>query len=242
MRAAPPRMTEAEIDARSSAKRKQVLDFLASGEVCSSTDVIGLLLGCSRPRAVATLGSLERDHALKSEFLLVGGRRVRLWGITAHGLALADRVDGAAFELGKSNPSYVPHRLDCQRLRLAAEAAGWRDWIPERVLRGRNMRKVPDAISLDPAGHRVAVEVERHCKTPKRYAELMVAYLLEIKAGEVREVHFVCPAGVAALVRKCMARIVEVRHAGQRIPVEDAHRARFNYFDFSEWPPIDPAR
>lgn len=237
MRIPPPRMTRAQIETRATEKRQQILDFLASGEVYSAIDVFGALLGTSRPRAFATLVGLERDCALKSEVLTVEGRRMRLWGITAHGLALAERFDSAAFELGKTNPSYVQHRLECQRMRLAAEAVGWRDWIPERALRGRKMRKVPDALALNPAGHRIAVEVERHCKTPKRYAELMIAYLVSIKAGDLREVHFVCPAGIAQLVQKSMARVVEVRHAGERIPVSESHRARFKYFEFSEWPP-----
>lgn len=203
----------------------------------STTDLLCTLLQSARPRVTATLTALERDGALKSEELRVSGYKTRLWGITPHGLAVAGQFDAPFFEIGRTNAAYVPHRIETQRLRLAAEAADWQDWTPERVLRGQCLKKVPDAMVISPEGLRVAIEVERNCKTPKRYAELMLAYILEIKAGRVQEVHFVCPPGVASLVERSMGRVTEVRHAGERVPLTDGHRKRFRYFSFDEWPP-----
>lgn len=54
------------------------------------------------------------------------------------------------------------HRLDTQRMRLAAEKAGWTQWVPERALQGRGLKKVPDAAAIDTRGHLVAIEIERH--------------------------------------------------------------------------------
>jgi len=243
MRAPLPVMTHAQRTARAQAKAEILLKFLGSGEVYTTADIASSLLQIDRSRAAACLKSLEQAGALKSEAHEVRARVTKLFGITPHGLALAGCFDNPHFELGRTNPSWITHRLATQRMRIAAEAAGWTDWTPERAIlnQGLKLKKVPDAAATDPAGRRVAVEIERHCKTPKRYSEIIVAYLLEIKAGRYQEVHYVCPTGTEKLIEKSFSRIESVKFNGEVVKLEAKHRARFKFFSFDTWPPV-PAK
>ena len=138
--------------------------------------------------------------------------------------------------LGRTNAGWINHRLDTQRMRIRAAAAGWTGWTPERILRlTPGMKKIPDAISINKSGQRIAIEIERSCKTQKRYGELIVIYLQEIKAGKIDEVHYVCPAGVSKLVKKCFESIETVKFHGDIVKLEQKHRDRFKFFDFDEW-------
>lgn len=239
MRAPLPQMTHAERMARAQAKSEILLKFLGSGEVYITADVAADLLQIDRSRAAACLNSLERQGALKSETHDVRARFVKQWGITPHGLALADCFCNPFCELGRTNGAQLEHRSACQRMRLKTEAAGgWTDWTPDRIVRlTKGLKKVPDAIATDPIGNRVAIEIERNVKTPKRYSEIIVAYLLEIKAGKYDEVHFVCPAKVEKLVEKSFSRIESVKLNGEVVKLEAKHRARFKFFSFDNWPP-----
>lgn len=239
-RGALPTMTHAQRVARAQDKRSALLSFLASGEVWTVIDVAAQVMNVSRRRALDALAAMERDHLITSETLSVGARATTLYGITPHGCAVADAFDCPAFERGRTNPSWVEHRVAGQRLRLAAEAAGWTGWLPERALRVKaaleGWKKIPDAVATSPASEVVAIEVERHCKTPKRYSELWLAYLQDMKANRFKRVHFVCPPGVEVLVARSMARVTHVKLNGEAVQITDAHRARFSYFNFNNWP------
>lgn len=239
-RGALPSMTHAQRMARAQDKRSALLSFLASGEVWTVIDVAAQVMNVSRRRALDALAAMERDHLITSEILSVASRQTTLYGITPHGCATADAFDFPAFEKGRTNPSWVEHRVCGQRLRLAAEAAGWRDWLPERAVRAQaaleGWKKIPDALTTSPAGDVTAIEVERHCKTPKRYAELWLAYLQDMKANRFKRVHFVCPPGVEVLVARAMARVTHVKLNGEAVAITDAHRARCRFFNFNNWP------
>lgn len=239
-RGALPAMSHAERMARAADKRTALLDFLASGEVWTVVDVAADVIGTSRRRALDTLAAMERDALIASDPIQVGGRQTTLYGITPHGCAVADRFDCPHFEKSRTNPSWVEHRVAGQRMRLAAEAAGWKNWLPERALRVRaaaeGWKKIPDAVGTNPAGEVVAVEVENHCKTPKRYAELFLAYIQDMKAERFYRVAFICPPGVEVLVAKSMARVTHVKLSGELVAITDKHRARFGYFNFNNWP------
>lgn len=242
VRPALPTMTPTERAARAQEKRSAVLAFLGSGEVWTSVDVIQGVTCLSRTRAAALAAVMERDGLLLSEVHQVEARKLKIYGITPHGLAMADRCGEPHFERGRTNPSWIMHRLEGQRMRLKAEAAGWTGWQPERALRMRaaeeRWKKIPDAVAASPAGESIAIEIERHAKSLKRYAELIVEYILEIKAGRYRRVHFVCPPGVEVAVARAMAAVPAVRLAGETVQLTDQHRSRFLFFNFQNWPPV----
>lgn len=246
MKNQPPSMTAEEKAARQEVKRRLLLDFLASGEVFTTADIVAELLECSTSTAVRTLESAERASIIKSEVLDWGGRKLKIWGLTSHGAAVADQFDAPIFELGKTNPAYVQHRLDGQRLHIRAARAGWSGWTPERLLRERaqtqrgdaaKQLKVPDAAATSPGGACIALEIERNCKTPKRYQQVIVSYLRLIKSGTYHHVHYVCPPGIEKLVERCFQRITAVKFAGDVVQLNNSHRARFHFFSFDNWPP-----
>ena len=71
----------------------------------------------------------------------------------------------------------------CVRLRSEIHPAG--------VVAGARLR--PDAVAVDPQGNRIAIEIERHVKTLKRYEAVFAIYLQSIKRGEYAAVHYICP-------------------------------------------------
>lgn len=236
----PPQLTHAEKLARTQAKRLAVCRWLAGGEVYSTVPVLAALLGLHPSGVGRLLSSMAADKLLVQEKLTP---TLTIWGITPHGLAFADAAGDPHHELSRTNPAYVQHRLDRQLMRLQAERAGWTAWTNERQLHidaersGIKLRKIPDAIATAPDGRRVAIEIERFAKSPKRYAELILAYVLEIKAGRYAAVHFVCPPGIARLVERAMSKVDSIKHHGEAVKIEDSHRRRFSYYDFAAWPP-----
>lgn len=236
MRSEIPKMTYEERQARAQAKRNIILGFLASGEVYTSIVVAAQVMAASPSAAERTLTSLVRDGALKWEGHMVGSRKTYLYGITPHGLALMDRFDRPYFQLGRTNGAYIPHHLETQRARLAAEEAGWIDWMPGKLLHSQRLKKIPDAIATSPAGVRVAIEIERHIKTPKRYEEIISAHLQSISKKLWREVHYLTPDGLARRVEKAFENVKSVPVNGDRIQLEQVHRDRFRFYELNAWP------
>jgi len=233
-----PAMTHAQRTARAQDKTDILLKFLGSGEVFTTAQIAAQLWNVDRRRAAAGMRSMETRGLLKSEMHDVRAQDVCVFGITPHGLALADCYGNPRHELGRTNGAQIEHRIAGQRMRIKAEAEGWAKWTPERVIRlTPNLKKVPDAAATNPDGHRIAIEIERSIKTPKRYAEIIVAYLLEIKAGRYSEVHYVSPPGTEKLVAGMFSRIESVKFNGQIVKLEAKHRERFKFFSFDEWPP-----
>lgn len=105
-------------------------------------------------------------------------------------------------------------------------------------MRFENLKKIPDAVATDRAGNRVAIEIERFCKTPKRYQEIIAAHLEMIAGGKYALVHYVCPHGVDRLIKKSFEKIEVVKSKGGVEKLNQAHRERFQFFDFNNWPEV----
>ena len=233
-----PEMSFREKQARAQEKRDAILAFLGSGECYTSLQISSRVMSCSVRAARDTLDTLIRDGALKSESLFVQSRKIRIYGITPHGLALVNEIDRPYFELGRMNSSYVPHHLATQTARLAAEAAGWFGWQPGKTLHKAGYLKVPDALATRPDGSKIAIEIERHIKTKKRYEEIVSLHLQEITKKSWAEVHYLTQAELILPVRNIFQRIQTIPVKGERVELEEKHRARFRFFSMAEWPPI----
>ena len=233
-----PRMSYLEKQSRAEAKRQLVLQFLASGEVFSMIAIIARLLSASPSSTTRTLDNLIRDGALKSEAHLIHCRHSLIYGITPHGLGLVGKFDARYFELGKTNAAYIPHHLDTQLARLNAEGNGWVDWMPGKILHSQGLEKVPDALSTSPDGKRVAIEIERHIKTPKRYSEIISAHLQAITQKRWAEVHYLCPDSLCKKVEAAFMHIDSVFVKGERVPLQQKHRDCFKFFALDAWPEI----
>lgn len=231
-----PRMSYLEKNARAEAKRELVLQFLASGEVFSTVSILSRVISASPSSATRTLDYLMRAGSLKSEMHVIQCRHCYIYGITPHGLGLVGKFDARHFEMGKTNTAYIQHHLDTQVARLNAEDEGWKDWQPGKALYGQSLEKVPDALATDLVDKRVAVEIERHIKTPKRYAEIISAHLQAITQKRWAEVHYLCPDGLHKKVEAAFAHIKSVLVKGERVLLQQKHRDCFKFFVLESWP------
>lgn len=228
-------LSRSEIEVRALVKRQRVLDFLSTGEVFTSARIVTALVSTSLRTAQRLCTSMVRDGFLSAEKIDVLG--IQIFGITSHGIALSN-IDnpGPHFESGRVGPLFINHHLDCQVARLQAQAVGWGDWTPDRKLAGRGLKKVPDAIATAPGGVRVAVEIERTIKTPKRYAEIIHAHLLQVKASYYSCIIYISPRGEKDAIRRALRRVETVRVNGEAVRLTDAHFSRFLFVDLHDFP------
>lgn len=236
MRNQLPVMTHLQRQARAMAKRQLLLQFLASGEVYTNTDIAAKIMRVSQRSAQRTLAALVLCGSLKFESHLVTSRKTFIYGITPHGLALCNKFDMPFFQLGKTNSSYITHHLQTQQARLAAESCGWTDWRPGKILYNQNLPKVPDAIATSPHGVRVAIENERHIKTCKNYETVISGHLKSMTKKLWSEVHYLTPRGLAERVQRAFQHVQSVPVNGDRVQLEQIHRDRFKFYELQNWP------
>lgn len=189
---------------RAAAKRRAVLDFLAS-EIWTSAPILGQILDLPHRQPVnRLLLAMEKEGTIRRAVgPTLAGQGVTLWGITTLGRALVATADplGPVFEPSRLALGAVPHNLALQALRLRAEAAGWTAWTRGEAL-GKDASVRPDAVATMPGGQRVAIECERTVKTAKRYQVVLAAHLRAIQARQWLGVYYVAPSNVApALIR-----------------------------------------
>ncbi len=231
-----------ERERRRQAKRDRVLRWLRLN-TWSTADVL---------RQVAEVGSRQATHGLlhglcrdklirKTAIAGEYGPPTQVWGITAHGAAIAaqdnEPISARTFEPSKVNPVTMTHTLDVQRLQLRAEAAGWK-WKPIAGELSRSEAKYADAVATRPDGQKVAIEAERTVKTVKRYTEILVSHLEARKQGKWDWIYYLShEAGIRDRVRRAFGEIDRVAWHGQSIKVTDTHRAPFKFFTYwEEWP------
>ncbi|WP_436882998.1 hypothetical protein [Enterobacter asburiae] len=157
-------------------KQKIILGFLQQ-EVWTTAPLVSELLGYTSPAAAyRTLKTMARErlllaHTLKLEF----GRPVTLWGLTSHGLAMAqiadDRSNCTPFHPSSLSTSMMKlqQHLDIQKLHVTALNSGWKNWTVRRHLPQCKGEKKPDAIATTPDDRTVAVILERTIKNEKHY-------------------------------------------------------------------------
>lgn len=236
MATALPKMSYCERQARVQAKRQLILKFLASGEVFSNSLILSRITGSSISSVERTLQQLIREGCIKSEQHYIQSRKTNIWGITSHGLALADEFNNPAFDLGRTASNFIPHHIETQKARLAAEAAGFTHWRPGRSLRGAGLAKIPDAVCTSPTGHVIALEIERHAKTQARYKEIIAAHLQMVAQKKWAEVHYLCPPDLFLRVQKLFEKIEVIKIKGDSVKLERKHRDRFKFYDLAKWP------
>lgn len=149
------------------------------------------------------------------------------------------------------SPTFVPHRLDVQMLRIRAERAGWSGWICADVgqpvklnqaneiqlnslLHERQHR--PDAWCTDPKGERVCIECERTIKSKVRYASILCDYLLALRRGEFDRVVWVCPEPqLRDKLEIIMTSITHVQIGAVSAIIPRSRFERFKFMSFDEW-------
>lgn len=221
-------------------KRRRLLRFLR-GELWSTAELLGQVLGLQSRQAVwKSLRQFEAEQIIRRHEYSVLGGSLLIWGITAHGQGLAfnpesETVRRHYFEPSKVSEFTLRHTLDIQRLRLAAELAGWSDWQNGESLGavGKGLKR-PDAIAIDPAGIKTAIECERTLKTVKRYEVVLSAYLQSLKRDEYSRVVWVCPtADISLRLQAIICGIESVTVAGQRVRIDpQRHHLNLRFEDY----------
>jgi len=229
-------LSHAEKRARNASKRATTLSFLASGECYTTLSVISDLLQVSEQTALPLLKKLIGEKILIAEANALPFSRLKLYGITAHGIALTESAHPQCreFRTGTTNPSHLMHHLEGQRVRIVAERAGWTGWLPGKMLlveNERRLKKLPDALAIRPDGRRVAVEIERFVKSRQRMAGIMGAHLAQIIAGHYDLVYYF--TSHQAALQRVLAGVEYVIVDGAKVTLAEPHRARFKNFDIS---------
>lgn len=225
--------------ARIAEKRQAILAWL-KGESFSIVPILAQVQGTQGNACWKTLKSMERDGLVQSHPLKNHFGSLIVWGITPHGSAMAadpaeSEPDFSHFEPGRLSPLTIAHALDVQRARLLLEAQGWTDWRTDRQCHQLQLAKIPDALAVDPAGQKVAVELERTIKTCKRYEAIISSYLQTIKQEKLDRVLYLSPIpGVAARLEKLFHSIRDVPVQGQRVQLEAQHYEKFTFHELAK--------
>ena len=243
----------AERMARHQQKITLVLRLLRD-EIWTSVPVLSDYLGVSYSSAHRITQTMAGDGLVTTQvFTVKGGRGVRnvvLLGITHHGLAHAWSLNEVvesrgSWEPSKVNALYVPHVLEVQQARIRAERCGWSGWAPGRMLANRSWPKVPDALAVSPEGKKVAVEVERHIKSQKRYEVVIGSYITQMKQADsgLDRVDYLAPSNDMALrLARTFGLVKSLRTEGKAnapgrvAPLAQAHLDRFRFYSAERWP------
>lgn len=227
-------------------KRWAVLRFLRQ-HLWSTQDILQHVLGLeSRQATHKTLTQLESELVLRRHTIHALGGPLTLWGITPHGQAMAfipaqETLISAYFEPSRVSEQNIRHQLDLQQLRLKAEASGWSEWIDgDRIGSIGSKGKRPDAIATDTEGRRVAVECERTMKTAKRYEQILVSYLLALKANTISRVIWASPnAEISTRLQAIVFGIKTVKVAGEKVAIDpDRHHRNLYFTEYGRWPHV----
>ncbi len=233
-----------EITARVEAKRSRLVDWLKA-EVYTDYQTAALVLGVTPATAYKALIAMEKKGHLDRH--AVG--RASVWSVSLMGQIeyLADDEDPLSVFDARVSEITVQHTLAVQRARIAAEKAGGTDWQAERSIRRELAKakeaktasawlKVPDGV-ITLNGQRIAVEVERSVKTPKRYAAIMAEYLQMRRAGTVQGVHYVCSSeNLAKGLKRLFLAIPSVTVKGTEVQLKEEHYKFFEFYEASAWP------
>lgn len=233
------KMSYTEREQRRLEKRAILLGFLASGEVWTTLQVAADLLETSERNVLRLLQRLVKEVLLKVDERVFPHSHQKLYGITDHGLAVCGAGDAIkAFQIGKTNPSWVTHHVQCQLIRIRAERAGWSNWVPGKLLlveNGTRLKKLPDFLMSRPKpdGRKCCGELERYCKSPRRFSSVIGAHLQQIVGKHYELVYYFVPNKAAQ--QRAFDRVQFVMVDGQKIKLNDSHRARFKVFEIDAW-------
>lgn len=231
-------MSRAEKLLRAFQKREVLLAFLASGETYTTLAVVAELLETSERNALRLLQKLQEEKIIKVDEEVMPHTSLKLYGITAHGIAITAKAHPKAreFQLSKTNPSWVPHHIEGQLIRIVAERAGWTNYIPGKLLMVENagrLKKLPDALITRPDGRRCAIEIERFIKSKTRHADAISGHLTGIINDHYELVYYFTPH-LAALER-VFSSVQSVLVDGSKVQLSTSHRARFKVFSIDSW-------
>ncbi|MFW1817461.1 MobC family replication-relaxation protein [Acinetobacter guillouiae] len=236
--------SKAERDRIKAEKQSKVLSFLLE-ERFSTAAVLALLLKMTPNGVHRTLLKMEKEGLIKPHTVdfELSAWNLKIWGLTPTGALLATDMNENLkfFEVGRIKPITIAHSLALQRVKVLSLSYGWDHWeSSSRMLKTANESRstwiqVPDAVARSPKGRKVAIELERTVKTPKRYVEILANYAEMISVGVIDEVIYVCPEQLTPRLERLFHRIEKIIFKGKLIPTPAGLLERFYFISCDEW-------
>lgn len=223
-------------------KEAKILSFLLE-ERFSTALVLAQLLNMTTNGAQRILKRMDESGLIKShtvDFELSAWNQ-KIWGLTPTGTLLATDDDVNFFEVGRTKPITIAHSLALQRVKVLALSQAWSEWeSSSKMLQNANLSRstwlqVPDAVAISPKGRKIAIELERTVKTPKRYVEILANYAEMMSMSVIDEVIYVCPAQLTARLERLFHRIEKIIFKGKVIPTPEGLLRRFYFISYEEW-------
>ena len=225
-------------------KQRQILLFLLA-EGFSIAAVLALLVNMTPNGMQRILRRMEKAGLIKAHTVdfELSAWNLKIWGLTPTGALLATDMDEDIkfFEVGRIKPITIAHSLALQRVKVIALRYGWNQWeSSSRMLKKANENRstwiqVPDAVARSPKGRKVAIELERTVKTPKRYVEILANYAEMISMGVIDEVIYVCPEQLTIRLKRLFHRIEKIIFKGKVIPTPAGLLERFYFSSIENW-------
>jgi hypothetical protein len=225
-------------------KEALILSFLLE-EGYSTAKILAPLLkmtpnGVQRILRKMEAKELIQTHTVKFE---LSSWNLKIWGLTPTGMLLATPEDEKFkfFEVSRVKPITMAHSLALQRVKVFAISQGWDEWkSSSKMLQSANLSRstwlqVPDAVAMSPKGRKIAIELERTVKTPKRYVEILANYAEMLSSGIIAEVIYICPENIAKRLERLFHRIEKIIFRGKAIPVPEGLLKRFYFVTYDEW-------
>lgn len=215
-------------------KEEKLLGFLATGEVWTTKEVVADLLQMSERSALRLLQRLVREKKLKVD--VPDNSKVKVYGLTQKAIFETETAHPSVkeFQLGHVSAGYVSHHVITQKIRVAAERAGWTDWQCGKILMGLNearLKKIPDSIGRRKDGRLIAIETENSLKSRARMPDIVQQHLVQIADGKYEAVYyFVKNAKTIESFNSLLDSIEFVELAGEKKRFAD-YRSRFKCFD-----------
>ncbi|MDR7656486.1 replication-relaxation family protein [Acinetobacter junii] len=222
-----------QFEARRAEKEKIILNFLKD-ERFSTARHIAVLLKTKRTATFETVKRMEKKGLL----LQAKVEDQSLWGLTPQGAFLAD---GRHFDPKRISAITIRHDLAVQKAKVEAMAMGWSGFLAERTLRQMAVKErttwlqVPDAFAVSPKGRKVALEVERTVKTPKRYTVIFDSYCQMLADKTIQEVIYICTEDIKDRLERLFLKIETMTVDGKRHAFSESFRARFHFVTCEKW-------
>jgi len=222
-----------QFEARRAEKEKIILNLLKD-ESFSTARLIGVLLKTKRTTTFETVKRMEKKGLL----LQAKVEDQSLWGLTPQGAFLAD---GRHFDPKRVSAITIRHDLAVQKAKVEAMAIGWSDFLAERTLRQMAVKErttwlqVPDAFAVSPKGRKVALEVERTVKTPKRYTAIFDSYCQMLADKTIQEVIYICTEDIKDRLERLFLKIETMTVDGKKHAFSESFRARFHFVTCEKW-------
>ena len=221
----------------------RLLRFLFE-ETWTHIDIIkDLLADVEEAEWTEMLSALADGNSIRSDELKIGSSSTgEYWGITRKGIDEYQVMSGIsaerpAFIKRMLNPRSILHRLDLQRLRLAAERAGWCQWQMPRPSQADGEKSDLSRCDSVTAGQcpgcdrgRTQYQTERRlrediCRASRSAATGTLGHgVLSESGSEDYQV-----AG-----KRMYREIEEVEFEGSVVAVGDEHRAVFRFFTYDD--------